>query len=136
MDIDYAQKLLDVLIDNSRQVLAAGFGLNWAESTFFEIIRLIRENPDVKTYFLKRVRDTLTQPAPGNLEPGIVPTELIELIGHEFRWKELLQIAEDRVNNVFRGDASLATGDIATSLPEAFDDMWEDRMFYTRYHEQ
>jgi hypothetical protein len=133
MDTEVAQKLLDVLTDNALRILAAGFGLNWAESTFFDVVRLLREEEALKYYFLDRVRSTLAARSPEALEPGTIPTELIELIAHEFRWPELLQIADHRINKFFRGDAAFAVADVATHIRDAFDDNWEDRVFYERY---
>lgn len=133
MDVDFAKKLLDVLIDNSLRILAAGFGVNWAESSFFDTVRLLRQEPSVKDYFLERVRSTFAIPAPGRLDPGTVPTELIELVAHELRWPELQQMAVQRISNLFGGDVALAQGDIAGRLPDAYKDGWPDREFYERY---
>lgn len=133
MDIQFSTKLLNLLIENGLRVLAAGFGVDWAEGSFFDVVRLLREEKDLKPYFLDRVRATMLSPAPGQLEPGTVPPELIELVAHELRWPELLEIARLRIDKVFRGDATLAVGDIAWHLPKAYDDAWEDREFYHRY---
>ncbi|HNI23406.1 MAG TPA: hypothetical protein PLK47_11430 [Plasticicumulans sp.] len=133
MDADLARKLLDVLIDNASRILLAGFGVNWTESTFFDVVRLLRHEASLKSYFLDRTRETLALPDPGRLDAGTVPPELIELVAHEFRWPEFLQLASERVDNLFGGDTRLAVGDIASRLPEAFDDAWRDREFYERY---
>src|SRR6478752_2465137 len=133
MDAHFARKLLDVLIENSRRILAAGFGVNWAESSFFDTVRLLRQEDSTKSHFLERVRSTFAMPAPGGLDPGVVPTELIELVAHELRWPELRELAVERINTHFHGDATLAVGDIARRLPDAYEDRWQDREFYERY---
>jgi hypothetical protein len=133
MDASFSRKLLDLLIENALRILAAGFGVNWAESSFFDIIRLIRQEEILKEHFLERVRATFAMPAPGCLDLGTVPTELIELVAHEFRWPELQQIAQHRINTVFGGDAMLAIGDVAHRLPDAYQDDWQDREFYEHY---
>lgn len=133
MEIQFSAKLLNLLIENGLRILAAGFGVNWAEGSFFDVVRLLREEEDLKPYFLDRARATMLLPAPGQLEPGTVPPELIELVAHELRWPELLEIARLRIERVFGGDVSLAIGDIAGHLPKAYDDAWEDREFYRRY---
>ena len=133
MDTNFAIRLLDVLIENALRILAAGFGVNWAESSFFDVARLLRQEDVLKQHFLERVRATFAMRVPEQLEPGAVPVELIELVAHELRWPELLEIAQERIDNVFGGDATLAVGDIAHRLPEAYDDRWQDREFYQHY---
>ena len=54
MDSAFAKKLLDVLIDNALRILGAGFGVNWAESTFFDIVRLLQRESNLRGYFLER----------------------------------------------------------------------------------
>lgn len=133
MDISFAVKLLDVLIENSSRVLAAGFGVNCAESSFFDVVTLLKQEDALKEPFLERARITLGRRAPEQLSPGAVPVELIELVAHEMRWRELLDLAEDRILKFFNGDPTLAIGDIACRLPEAYDDNWKDREFYKKY---
>lgn len=133
MDAHFARILLEVLIDNASRILLAGFGVNWAESTFFDVIRLLSQEGGLKSHFLDLVRKTFALSAPGQLNPGTVPLELIELVAHEFRWPELLQIADERINKLFNGDISLAISDIATRVPEAYKDTWQDREFYEYY---
>lgn len=133
MDASFAKKLLDVLIENALRILAAGFGVNWAESSFFDVVRLLRQEEVLKGYFLERVRATFAMPAPGGLSPGTVPIELIELVAHELRWPELLELAQQRISTFFGGDAALAIGDIAHRLSEAYEDKWQDREFYEHY---
>lgn len=133
MDANFSQKLLDVLIENALRILAAGFGVNWAESSFFDIVRLLQKEEVLKEYFLERVRTTFAMSSPGSLDPGTVPTELIELVAHEFRWPELQVLAQQRINTVFGGDAMLAIGDVAHRLQEAYKDDWQDREFYEHY---
>ncbi|MBK1654276.1 hypothetical protein [Allochromatium vinosum] len=135
MDCALARKLLDILIDNGTQILRAGFGLNWAEASFFDVIRLLREESSLKGYFLDRVGTTFATPEPGRLDSGTVPSELIELVAHELRWSELQVMAQRRIADVFGGDAALAIGDFAHSLVAAYEDDWRDREFYLRYRQ-
>lgn len=133
MDISFATKLLDVLVENALRILAAGFGVNWAESSFFDVVRLLKQQEDLKGHFLERVRATFAMRAPGRLDPGTVPIELIEVVAHELRWPELQKLAHERIEKFFSGDTMLAVGDIAHRLPEAYEDDWQDREFYVRY---
>lgn len=133
MDIDLSKELLDILIENSSRILVAGFGVNWAaESSFFNVVRLLQDEVHLREYFGQRVRETLSLRDPG-VELGQVPIELIELVAHEFRWPELLEMAEQRVGMFYRGDARLAIGDRAGHIREAYNDDWENREFYDRY---
>jgi hypothetical protein len=135
MDASFATRLLDILIENSARILRAGFGVNHAEETFFEVIRLLQNERAVLPHLLDKIRDTLETRDPGLLEPGMVPQELIELIAHEFRWKELEVLAQKRIGRYFGGDASLAVGDVAHGISEALLDDWQDRELYSHYRE-
>jgi hypothetical protein len=65
----------------------------------------------------------------------MVPPELIQLIAHEFRWREIEKLAQQRIDHYFGGDASLAVGDVAHGISEALRDDWQDREFYGHYRE-
>ena len=133
MSVDCAKRLLDIQIENASRVITANFGLNQAEAIFFDVIRLLREESELKPYFLKKAADTFAMPDIGYLEVGMVPGELIELIAHELRWPELQELANKRIKDFFRGDRSVAAGDIANSITDAYSDDWQDRMFYRHY---
>jgi hypothetical protein len=133
MDINLAIRLLDVLVENALRILSAGFGVNRAESSFFDVVRLLRAEPRLKEHFLQKVAATFALRAPGQLASGTVPIELIELVAHELRWPELLELAKVRVDKFFGGDTALAVGDIADRLSYAYGDNWQDREFYERY---
>ena len=133
MDAEWSRKLLEILIDNASRILEAKFGVDRAETTFFDIIDLLREDPLLKEDFLARVRTTLERHDSWGMEEGSVPRELIELAAHELRWPEFRELAEGRLQGIFRGDSVLARSDMVHSIPAAFDDDWEDRMFYRRY---
>lgn len=133
MNIEFARTLLDILVENALRVLRAGFGVNWAESVFFDILDLLRAQPALKAYFLEQVKATLSLPDPGRLDAGMLPRELIELASHELRWEELRQIANDRIRDVFGGDSTAAVSDVAHAMLEAFEPDWPDREFYKRY---
>lgn len=133
MDTVLASKLLDILVENGARILRAGFGVNYAESTFFEIVRLLRQEASVVPHFLSMTRDTLDVNDPGLLEPGMLPRELIELVAHEFRWKELEELAQWRIHRHFSGDVRLAVGDVSSGISEALRDDWADREFYRHY---
>jgi hypothetical protein len=133
MRIDYAKKLLDIQIENARSILDALFGVDQAEAIFFDVIRLLQEESELKPYFLKKVADTFAMPDAWNVEPGMVPRELVELVAHELRWPELQELANKRIKDFFKGDRSLAAGDVAFSITEAYSNDWQDRMFYRHY---
>lgn len=133
MNLLKSSQLLDILIENSLRILAAGFGVNSAEASFFEVIRILREEPELRSVFDSKVRFALSLRSPERLDSGSLPIELIELVAHEMRWPELLQIADDRMESFFSGDRALAVNDIASRIPAAFRDDWEDREFYRHY---
>ncbi len=136
MHVDSSRKLLVILIDNSSRILQAGFGVDRAESSFFDVIDLLREDHSLKSDFLKAVRTTLERRDPSGLEEGSVPRELIELATHELRWPELGELAGVRLKDLFGGDTALARSDMVHSIPKAYADDWADREFYLHYHRQ
>ena len=113
--------------------MSEGFGVDRAESSFFDVVDLLREEESLKAHFLERVRTMLEKRDAGSLEPGSVPKELIQLVAHELRWREIESLSRRRVDLFFHGDPLLAVGDIACGISAAFDDDWEDREFYRRY---
>ncbi|MBZ9768414.1 hypothetical protein LB526_16790 [Mesorhizobium sp. CA6] len=135
MDLEYSKKLLRILIHNSSQILNAGFGVDRAESSFFDVIDLLREVPHLREDFLLMVKDTLKNRDPSGLDEGSVPRELVELAAHELRWQEFRALANERVKSIFGGDVALARSDIAHTIAEAYQESWEGRQFYRRYNE-
>jgi hypothetical protein len=133
MDIEYAKKLMDILIENSVRILRAGFGVNAAESAFFTVITLLKEKPDLKTYFLARTISTLSLSELGYLTEGEIPEELLDLVAHETRWDEMKAIAEKRIRDIYHGNSNDAVGDVAQRIIEALSDNWPDREFYKHY---
>lgn len=133
MNFECAQTLLNILVENSLRILRAGFGLNWVESVFFDILDLLRAQPALKADFLERVKATLVLPDPSRLDAGMLPRELIELAAHELQWEELRQLANERIRGVFGGDSALAVSDVAQAMLGAFKADWPDREFYKRY---
>lgn len=133
MDINIGKKLLDILIEDSARILRAGFGVNYAESAFFSVKALLKENLELKTYFVDRVEYMLSLGDPGCLDDGIIPEELIELVAHEMQWDEMRILAKNRIRNSFNGDTSRAVGDISYRIIEALTDNWPDKEFYVHY---
>lgn len=133
MDVESSRKLLGILVDNGSRILQAGFGVDRAESSFFDVINLLREDQSLKGDFLARVRTTLERRHPWGAEEGSVPRELIELAAHELRWSEFSELADARLQGVFGGDTVLARSDMVHSIPAALADDWEDREFYRHY---
>ena len=133
MHLDSAKKLLDVLCENANRVIYGGFGIGPAESTFFEIVRLVRSHNDLKEYALEKVSAVMEGPNGGASENSEMPTELVELLAHEFRWPEFQSLAEQRIQDCFGGDRALAISDLSLHVLEAMQDDWEDRIFYQRY---
>ena len=126
-------RLLDILIENGRRILLAYFGVDRAEATFFDVVALLREQPDLRAAFLERVQRTLQSRDPSGLGIGMVPREQIELAAHELRWPEFETLADERLHLFFHGDRELAVSDPARSIINAFQDSWEDREFYRTY---
>jgi hypothetical protein len=132
MKLERSEKLLHILIENSMRLLRSGYGMNNVESTFFEIIDLLRSNPDLKNSFLKMAEVTMSSNEPGLLDPGMAPRELIELVAHVLQWDEIRSLSEERIRTIFNGDRDSARGDISINVINAFDKSWEDREFYVR----
>ncbi len=133
MNSDSASQLLAIYLRNSRRILRANFGIREVESTFFDIIGLLRDHEELKGEMLRAIRNTMVSVEPGSLADDMVPTELIELLAHELHWVELKAISSERVQCRLGGDWRLASGDISTRVLEAFSDSWADREFYARY---
>lgn len=133
MDIKFGIRLLDVLVENCSRILTQGFGVNWAESAFFDVVRLLRQNDELKDYFLLKVQATFALRTPEILTPNTVPIELIELVAHELRWPQILELAHSRIDTFFNGNESLAANDIEHRLTRAYEDNWPNKIFYERY---
>ncbi len=133
MDIRYAKQLLIILVENVTRLLNAGFGVNHAESSLFQVVGLLQEEPDLKEVFLERVQFTLNAKDPRSCDEGMVPVELIELVTHELKWPELKSIADARIRDKFDSDSLRAVGDVSIKIYDAFNDDWEDREFYAYY---
>lgn len=138
MDIDRSKALLDIFIENSSKVLRSGFGVNYAEPSFFSVIDFLKEEPALKDYLIPRISSVLREndPTSVDLKVGKIPVELIELIAHEMRWDELRALANQRIKDKYNGDWSFAPGDISQRIIDALGNKWEDRQFYKRYSQQ
>lgn len=133
MDTKFGIRLLDVLVENCSRILAQGFGVNWAESAFFDVVRLLRQNEALKEYFLLKVEATFELRVPNQPSSGAIPFELIELIAHELRWPQILELAQGRVDKFFNDNHALAPNDIALRLSKAYEDNWSGREVYEHY---
>jgi hypothetical protein len=133
IDFEAQKLLLKVLVGNAKRILEARFGVNAAETTFFEVVDMIGAEEKLKEVFLGMAGQTFTQPDGWGHSEDSAPLELIELVAHEFRWQEIIDLADKRVAQHFKGDRTLAIGDIAMRIRKAFNDDWEDREFYARY---
>jgi hypothetical protein len=136
MDTDAANNLLAIYVENGRRILGAGFGVNAAESSFFDAITLLRQHPELKPVFLSRAARSFEMVEPGLLAPGTVPMELIELVAHELNWPELQNMAASRVANRFHGNWLLAVSDLSDRVRRAQANDWSDREFYRHYKNQ
>jgi hypothetical protein len=135
MDFSAAEQLLTIYIENARRVLAAHYGVDRAERSFFDVIELLREEPKLSSPFLQAVRDSFIKHDPRSLDNG-VPRELVELATHELRWPEFGEIARERIEVRYRGDQARAASDPAMSVLAAYDPAWEDREFYRNYQNE
>lgn len=134
MDYHHEKRLLEILVGNVARILREGFGVNSAESALFSVVDLLRTgSPELKEHFLGLADATLAISDPGSLEEGIVPIELLELVVHELKWRELQGLAEKRVIEKFGGDLSRALGDVSRRIFDASSTDWLDREFYARY---
>lgn len=133
MDLDASHQLLNLYVDNARRILDSDFGVDRAERAFFDVIELLREEPRLRDVFVGDVRKMFLEHDPRGLGEGAIPRELVELATHELRWPEFGEIARQRIEKRFGGDAIMAASDPATTVLEAYDSAWEDREFYRRY---
>ncbi|MER9420539.1 hypothetical protein NKI95_32310 [Mesorhizobium sp. M0306] len=130
------EPLLLVLIENARRILVAQYGVDRAEPTFFQIIDLLRAEPELRPVFLALVRRTLMKRHDRwGLDEDSVPSELTQLVVHELRWTEFRELAEERLQTVLGGDRALAISDPVRWIADAYEDSWDDREFYRRYRE-
>ena len=97
------------------------------------MVRLLRQNDELKDYFLLKVQATFALRTPEILTPNTVPIELIELVAHELRWPQILELAHSRIDTFFNGNESLAANDIEHRLTRAYEDNWPNKIFYERY---
>lgn len=134
MDIHHSEKLLDLLIENTRRILHEGFGITHAEHSIIAVLEILENEPALKAAFLQRVGQTLQKRDAWGLGDGDVPRELIELSAHHFRWPEFVDLAEKRLKGLFGGDKRLAASDVFTTLTAALEADWEDLEFYDAYN--
>ncbi|MFK8017856.1 MAG: hypothetical protein AB8G17_20715 [Gammaproteobacteria bacterium] len=128
-----AFELLDILIGNAARILVAGFGCRGAEANLFGVLRVVRETPEAKGWLIARITRSMAKRDLAHQIDDYVPIELVELLAHEFRWEELKEIAQRRVENLFDGDWIGARGDIASDIVDAMSEDWSDREFYSHY---
>jgi hypothetical protein len=133
MDLDNQERFLRVLIKNAKNILEAKFGVNAAETTFFEVISLLRSQSKLKETFLQLAKETFASADGWGFDGDAIPRELIELVAHEMKWPELVDLAHDRINRKFGGDPKMAIGDLAIRVQSALNSDWPDREFYEHY---
>ncbi len=134
MDLESAFGLLDILCENANRIIEPGYGLRAAESTFFEVVGLIRSNEQLKPYVLRKVSTVMKT---RDVASGVaMPSELVELLAHEFRWPEFKDLAEQRLQALFDGDRLLAMSDLSDHVILALQDNWECRTFYRHYEQE
>jgi cell division FtsZ-interacting protein ZapD len=109
------------------------YGIETVEGTLFEIVDMLRENPNLKAQFLEMVEQTFSKRWPYALGENGVPAELIELTTHELKWPEFEVLANKRIQEFFGEDEILAINDVAHKVKEAYAEDWEDREFFERY---
>lgn len=128
LDLEHAENLLIILIENCRRILSANFGVDRAEAAMFEVVDLVREHPGLRQLLLAKVKSALAKDLGAENSPDEIPSELIELAAHEFRWPEFVTLASDRVARFPN-----AWCDTGRRIADAMVDGWEDREFYRRY---
>lgn len=133
LDLRSAKKLLDILCGNANRIILAGFGIGPAESTFFEVVKLLRSHEDLKPYAIELISSVMASRNGGTTKDCRMPSELVELLAHEMKWGEFNDLAEERIQNLFGGDRELAISDLSFHVLEAVRDDWEDRHFYRKY---
>ena len=108
-------------------------GIETVEDALFDIIDMLRSNPDLKPEFLAMVEQSFTHRDKSGLFDGGVPRELVELATHELRWPEFAILADQRIQTIFGGDNNLSISDVSQSVKAAYADDWEDRDLFERY---
>lgn len=121
-----------ILVENSSRILRAGFGVESAKSTLFDIVDLVRGDRDLESELIQLASKFLLSAEPGADETDVVPLELLELAAYELRLNELMDLAMNRVNKRFGGDMMAAAGDAAMRIMHAARDDWEGRDIFER----
>ncbi|MGN7831223.1 hypothetical protein ACTJI2_06375 [Pseudoxanthomonas sp. 22568] len=134
MEIGERKRLLSILVENSARILRAGFGVESAKSTLYEIVDLVRNNKELELEFINMASDFLLAPEPEMKGSNVMPLELLELAAHELRLGELVDLAMERVSYRFKGDMRAAAGDVSVRILRAASDDWEDRDIFERSH--
>lgn len=124
---------LEMVVSAVSKTLNEPRGIETVEEALFDIIDMLRENPDFKAEFLEMIARSFTHRSPSGLFDGGVPRELVELATHELKWPEFAVLADRRIQNIFHGDDSLATSDVSQGVKAAYADDWEDRDLFQRY---
>lgn len=120
------KSLFTILIENVARILEAGFGVESVESALFEILWVTSNYEDSKEVLLGLIEGEIPRKCTGEMGFGSIPLELLELLIHEYKWKEIIELVES-------SDSRSTTKMLADELREAMSDEWKGREMYRHY---
>lgn len=137
MDIEYAEKYCDALLDYAFDMLwrRETCGVNHAEFIFVRLAQFMADDVQLRDWFLKNVKSTLEGGWPDiaseNRRPrGYIPSEVVEYIAHVKRWPEFERVALSELDKHRNDQVYLMGRNLPASILDAMEDAWEDRDMY------
>jgi len=140
MDTEAAQEYIEILLDYQYDLLQARvqWGVNHAEFLFIQIARVLNVHDELRSWFLRKVEDTLF----GRVEldssttirpPGYIPDDFIWFFAHLTRWPEFSVLAERIKGTLADPWKTNPLRLTSRTLMDALQDDWEDRDFYESF---
>jgi len=131
--IDYGETLLDYAFDMLMKRETCG--VNHAEFIFVRTTEHIKEYPELKEWFIGKLKSTLENNwlnvgAETQRPIQFIPRELVEYIAHITRWDEFKHIALKELEKHKNDQAYLMNRNLPSSILEALETDWEDVEFY------
>ena len=131
-----AKKYLEILLDHIFDLLFINqLGVNHAEHVFIRILGLLKNDLELKSWFVECVRQNLLSDEvdvtkESRRPQSFIDPDLILFIAHATRDQRFVQIATERKAQLRILQTLNNERDISDQLLGAMEDNWEDRDFY------